>query len=65
MKRKNTVMVGKGRLTAQERELNEAIDRVYRKYGTDLTRFFEEVYREASTKHQGYGGKRDSSQREV
>lgn len=31
----------------RQRELREAIDRVYRKYGTDLSAFFRDAHREA------------------
>ena len=31
----------------RQRELREAIDRVHRKYGTDLTAFFRDAHREA------------------
>lgn len=31
----------------RQRELREAIDRVYRKYGTNLTAFFRDAHREA------------------
>jgi len=31
----------------RERELREAVERVYRKYGTNLTAFYRDAHREA------------------
>lgn len=49
-------MENKGRkqiiLTPDEKILNEAIDRVYEKYGTDLPAFFRDVYDELTLKRQ-------------
>lgn len=50
-------MENKGRkpiiLTPEEKALNEAIDRVYQKYGTDLSAFYRDVYDELTLKRQG------------
>lgn len=39
-------------LTPEEKAINEAIDRVYKKYGTDLPAFFRDVYDELTLKRQ-------------
>jgi hypothetical protein len=39
-------------LTPEEKALNEAIDRVYKKYGTDLPAFFRDVYNELTLKRE-------------
>jgi hypothetical protein len=38
--------------TPQEKAVNAGIDRVYKKYGTDLQAFFRDVYRELAIKRQ-------------
>jgi len=34
-------------LSKREKELREAVERVYRKYGTNLTAFYRDAHREA------------------
>jgi hypothetical protein len=51
--------------TPEERSLNEAIDRVYEKYGTDLNAFFRDVYKEMTIERQERGEARDSPQCKV
>ena len=38
--------------TSEEKALNTAIDNVYKKYGTDLNAFFQDVYNELTLKRQ-------------
>lgn len=38
--------------TVEDKTLNEAIERVYRKYGTDLHSFFRDVHNELTIKRQ-------------
>ena len=38
--------------TSEEKALNAAIDSVYKKYGTDLAAFFQDVYNELTLKRQ-------------
>jgi hypothetical protein len=39
-------------ISQEEKALSEAIDRVYKKYGTDLSAFFRDVYEELTIKRQ-------------
>ena len=43
-------------LTSEEKALNEAIDRVYKKYGTNLTAFYRDVYEELALKQKESNG---------
>jgi hypothetical protein len=39
-------------VTAEDKALSAAIDRVYRKYGADLPAFFRDVYRDVGLERQ-------------
>lgn len=48
--------------TPEEKALNAAIEHIYRKYGTNLTAFFRDVYKENRAGCQERGGTHDSPQ---